>query len=179
MDPKQILELLQDLRALAELEKINSTFLPVFDEKVIDHGPAHGVRLHGNFNLGGTRSGRLSSNNPNLTQLPSTGTTYAKDIKQCFGAPKGWLMCGADFKALEAVVGSLQTKDPNKLAVYEYGYDSHCWNSYAYFKDQMPDITEALDKAELPGKFYKVTHENGDTDYLHESDPRLSQLRNR
>jgi DNA polymerase-1 len=172
---KEVLGILKHLKALNEVDKIRSTFIPAFEQKTYKHKDSW--NLHGNFKLGGTVSGRLSSSNPNLMNLPSTGTAYAKQIKQCFKAPKGYLMVGADFNALEMRVNALLTQDPNKLSVYTHGYDSHCMNSYAYFKEQMPDITEALTKAELPGKFFKVTHDDGTKEYLHESDPRLSELR--
>lgn len=96
--------------------------------------------MHGNFNLGGTVSGRMSSNRPNLQNLPSTGTTFAKAFKDCFRAPKGWLLVGADFDSLEDKIAALTTKDPNKLKVYTDGYDGHCLRAYSYFKSQMPDI---------------------------------------
>ena len=79
--------------------------------------------LMGNFNINGTLSGRMSSSKPNLQNLPSTGTKYAKLIKGCFRAPPGWLMVGADFSSLEDKISALTTRDPNKLAVYEEGYD--------------------------------------------------------
>lgn len=82
----------------------------------------------------------------NLQQLPATGTKYAKLIKKCFVAPDGWLFCGLDFSSLEDRISALTTKDPNKLAVYEHHYDSHCLRSYSYFKEEMPDITAELEK---------------------------------
>ena len=55
------------------------------------------------------------------------------------------MFCGADFKALEAVVGALLPKDPAKLKVYTEGYDSHCLNTFAYFPDQLPDIVDTVE----------------------------------
>jgi DNA polymerase-1 len=129
------------LKALIELNKVSKildSFLPVFIEKTIPKEDK--VYLHGNFNLGGTVSGRLSSNRPNMQNLPSSGTIYAKPIKQCFSAPAGWLILGADFKSLEDRISALTTKDTNKLKVYLEGFDGHCLRAYYYFKDQMPDI---------------------------------------
>jgi len=48
------------------------------------------------------------------------------------------------FNALEARIDALTTKDPNKLTVYTDGFDSHCLNSFFYFRDQMPDIEKEL-----------------------------------
>lgn len=139
-------ELLSALIDYGKVNKILSTFIPAF-EKAIKKDNSDIVWLHGNFNLGGTVSGRLSSNSPNLTNLPS-GSTFGKVIKEEFCAPEGWLMVGADFSALESKVDTLLTRDPMKEVVYTDGFDSHCLASYFYFKDQMADIT-----AELQGYF--------------------------
>ncbi|TGW14442.1 hypothetical protein EIL50_05525, partial [bacterium NHP-B] len=79
--------------------------------------------IFGNFNLGGTVSGRLSSSGPNLQNIPSSGTPYAKMIKKCFVAPPGFIFVGADFASLEDRISALTTRDPMKLKVYTDGYD--------------------------------------------------------
>lgn len=120
------------------VNKIITGFLPALENAV--EGPDGWHYLFGNFNLGGTISGRLSSSNPNLQNLPATGSRYAKVIKSCFSAPPGWLFVGLDFDSLEDKISALTTKDPNKLKVYTDGYDGHCLRAYAYFGDNMPDI---------------------------------------
>ena len=114
--------------------KILTTFIPAF-EAAIDKGD--GIWwLHGSFNIGGTVSGRLSSSEPNLQNLPA-GSEYGKLIKACFAGPTGWLFCGADFNSLEDYISALTTKDPNKLAVYERGFDGHCLRACYYFKSDL------------------------------------------
>ena len=137
-DPEKI-ALLQHLIDLGEVQTILSTFIPHFKDAQLKED---GNYLHGNFNLGGTISGRLSSSKPNLQNIPS-GSTYGKAVKECFVPPTGWLMVGADFASLEDRINTLLTKDNNKLKVYLDGFDGHCLRAYAYFKDQMPDIQQA------------------------------------
>jgi DNA polymerase I len=134
----QIAKVLKALIELNKVSKILDSFIPAFLNKTIhkDDGRAY---LHGNFNLGSVKSGRMSSNNPNMQNLPS-GSGYAKFIKSCFKAPKGYLLVTADFKALEAVINALLTKDPNKLKVYTEGFDSHCLNTYTYWKDKFTNL---------------------------------------
>lgn len=143
MNRSEAIEIAKVLKALIkinEVSKLSNTFIKAFYEKSILH-PAEGhISLHGNFNLGGTVSGRMSSNNPNLQNLPSTGTKYAKAFKKCFKAPEGYYLVGADFASLEDRISALTTKDPAKLQVYTEGYDGHCLRAYSYFKDQMEDI---------------------------------------
>ena len=142
---QDILDLLKYVRELADVEKINGTFIKAFmQEKDF---------LHGNLKLGGTQSGRLSSNSPNLTNLPAHGS-MGKLVKSCIVAPDGWLFAGADFSALEERIGAILSKDPNRIKVYTDGMDGHSMRAYKYFSDQMPDITEALNKAETATKFW-------------------------
>ena len=147
------IELLTSISELTAVSKILNTFIPAFkNNSIVKEGWNY---LHGNFNLGGTKSGRLSSSDPNLMNIPSTGTQYAEAIKTCFQAPptsllnpNGWLSVGADYKSLEDMISALLTKDPNKLAVYTDGYDGHCLRAYSYFPDRMLDIGQELLKEE-------------------------------
>ena len=172
---KDVLDLLQALIDYSAVEKILSAFIPTFKKAT----PASDGRryIYGNFNLGGTVSGRLSSSKPNLQQIPATGSKYAKLIKACFQAPKGWLWVGLDYASLEDHISALVTKDPNKLKVYTDEYDGHCLRAYSYWKNLMPDITAQLDEIHKEGKVYKVTYDDGSVEYLNEHNPKLIKLR--
>ena len=172
---KDVLGLLQALIDYSAVEKILSAFIPTFKKAT----PASDGRryIYGNFNLGGTVSGRLSSSKPNLQQIPATGSKYAKLIKSCFQAPKGWLWVGLDYASLEDHISALVTKDPNKLKVYTDEYDGHCLRAYSYWKNLMPDITTQLDEIHKEGKVYKVTYDDGSIEYLNEHNPKLIKLR--
>jgi DNA polymerase-1 len=144
-EDEDILDLLRFVRELADVTKINGTFIKAFmKEKDF---------LHGNLKLGGTQSGRLASNSPNLTNLPAHGS-MGKLVKSCIVAPKGWLFAGADFSALEERIGAILSNDPNRIKVYTDGYDGHSLRTHTYFTEQMPDITTALAKAETATKFW-------------------------
>ena len=131
-------EILQHLIGINQTSKILSTFIKAFKSYTRDG------YLHGSLKLGGTQSGRLSSSDPNLQNLPSN-SIYGKAIKSCFKAPEGYLWAGADFSSLEDKVNALLTKDPNKIKVYTDGYDGHSLRAYTYFKDQMPDIEDTVE----------------------------------
>lgn len=159
-DP-EIQGFLESLLSYKAVAIILSTFIPAFEDARAAPDGWH--YLIGNFNLGGTVSGRLSSSNPNLQNLPSNASmiidqaflakypllskftkkgslSIGKLVKYCFCAPPGWLFCGIDFNSLEDRISALTTKDPNKLKVYTDGYDGHCLRAYSYFTDRMPDI---------------------------------------
>lgn len=158
-DVKALLSAMLDYSAV---NKILTSFIPAMEDAA--EGPDGWHYLFGNFNLGGTVSGRLSSSNPNLQNLPATGSKYAKLIKSCFQAPPGWLFCGLDFASLEDRISALTTKDPNKLKVYTDGYDGHSLRAYAYFGKDMPLIRQS------EGKRSFELNQGGKTYYLLEGD---------
>lgn len=171
---KEIEALIDALMDYKAVNKLLTSFIPAME--AAPQGPDGWWYLSGNFNLGGTVSGRLSSNNPNLQNLPANVMmaisaalleffgdalkpymvkgllSLGKLIKSCFLAPPGWLFGGLDFASLEDRISALTTKDPNKLAVYLYGFDGHCLRAQSYFPENMPDIERAPDGA----KCYKA-----------------------
>jgi DNA polymerase-1 len=136
-DPAQK-ALLSALISHGKVAKILNTFIPAFEGAIVKAKDGI-VWLHGSFNLGGTVSGRLSSSDPNLQNIPA-GSIFGKLIKSLFMGPPGWLFCGADFNSLEDYISALTTKDPNKLNVYIKGFDGHCLRAAYYFRDQLGHI---------------------------------------
>jgi len=109
-------DVLDNLINIGEASIILNTFIKSFlANSIRKRGHSY---LHGGFNICGPKSGRMSSSKPNLQNIPSTGTRFAKQIKECFVAPPGWIMVGVDFSSLEDRISALTTKDPNKLKVY-------------------------------------------------------------
>lgn len=146
-DPTTI-AFLTELMEYSAVIKVLSSFIPAMKNAAL--GPDGWHYLFGNFNLGGTVSGRLSSSDPNLQNIP-TGATGAKIkkiigklIKWCFEAPPGFVFLGLDFASLEDRISALTTKDPEKLKVYTDGYDGHSLRAYAYFGHLMPDIQDTV-----------------------------------
>jgi len=139
-----IKSLLTAITTFKAVEKIYGTFIPAMEEAVC--GPDGVHYLFGNFNLGGTVSGRLSSSKPNLHTIPSNShNRYAKIIKRCFYSPPGYLMIGLDFSSLEDRISAVTTKDPNKLKVYQDGYDGHSLRAFSYFPEKLPGIIDTVE----------------------------------
>ncbi|XP_069177036.1 DNA polymerase I-like [Procambarus clarkii] len=147
---KAVLKAIQDY---TDASKLISTFMPpLLNTPQAEDGWHY---LYGNFNIGGTVSGRLSSSGPNLQNLPSSGARFSKVFKYIFKAPPGYLFVGADFASLEDRISALITKDPNKLKVYESFYDGHSLRAYYYFKENMPDINpDSVDSINSISKKY-------------------------
>ena len=159
-------ELLKALIAQGKISKILSTFIPAFEQAISKDG-SDTVWLHGSFNLGGTVSGRLSSSDPNLQNIPA-GSEYGKLIKEAFVGPTDWLFCGADFNSLEDYISALTTKDKNKLAVYEQGFDGHCLRAAYYFRDQCPeiDLTDPKSVNTIKDKYPKLRQDSKGPTFL-------------
>lgn len=135
-------ELLTHLVEYNGVKKICSDFIPNFEKGILK---ADGRRyLHGSFNIGGTVSGRLSSSDPNLQNLPA-GSDYGKKVKYIFRPPMNHLMLFSDFNSLEDYISALLSKDPNKMKVYTDGYDGHCLRAFAYFPQKLPGIINTVD----------------------------------
>lgn len=138
-------DILASLMELSDVEKMLTTFIPTFEQAHVDK--LENAHLLGYFNIAGTVSGRLSSSNPNLQNLPATGSRFAKPIKKCFKSTEEWIFCGIDFNALEARIAAVTTKDPARKSVYIDGYDSHCLNASAMLSKYIPDVAAELEQA--------------------------------
>ena len=158
-EPDEIafLDALIEFKAIAT---ILSTFMPPLLAAPLAPDGWH--YLFGYLNLGGTLSGRLSSSDPNLQNLPAGGKNkfkqrLAKMFKRCIQAPAGWLFVGLDFSSLEDRISAVTTRDPMKLKVYTDGFDGHCLRALAYFGDEMPDIDPGdVDSVNSIAKRYKT-----------------------
>jgi DNA polymerase-1 len=135
---KQHADLLQAFIDLAAVKMILGTFIPAFERGIrkADDGI---LWLHGSFKLGFVVSGRLSSEKPNLQNIPAK-SRYGKLVKTIFMAPKGWIFAGADFNSLEDMISALTTKDPNKMKVYIEGFDGHSLRAVGYWQEEFPNI---------------------------------------
>lgn len=158
-DPDHI-EVIKALIDYSSVSIILSTFIPSFEAGIARGDPVI-IWLHGSFNLGGTVSGRMSSSDPNLQNLPS-GSRFGKLIKSIFMAPDGWIFAGADFASLEDRISALLTKDKNKLLVYTQGFDGHCLRAAYYFGDQMTgiDITDPVSVNSIEHLYPKLRQES-------------------
>ena len=104
-------------------------------------------KLHGGFNSTGTASGRLSSSNPNLQQLPShtsdvTKFDYKHPVKRSFTSRfDNGVILQADYSALEMRITALYTDDREMLEMFLTGQDIHKNTASIMYNKKMEDVT--------------------------------------
>lgn len=114
--PKAIF--LDRLLELRGLEKMYTGFIKGWSNEVQDDS-----RLHGRFNIHGTTSGRLSSAEPNVQQIPKTSVD--PNIKLQLKAPKGTLYIASDFSQAELRIMAHLSGDETYLNAFNSGQDPH------------------------------------------------------
>jgi DNA polymerase-1 len=115
--PYEIPKLLLRYRTLS---KLKSTYL---DALVQMMDPKTG-RIHTSFNQTVTATGRLSSSNPNLQNIPIRGDE-GREIRKGFVARKGWTLLSADYSQVELRVFAHMARDPVFLEAFRKGKDIH------------------------------------------------------
>jgi DNA polymerase-1 len=106
-----------EYRQLAKLKGTYADALPT----LID--PATG-RLHTSFNQAGAATGRLSSSNPNLQNIPIR-TELGREIRAAFVPRDGWKLLVADYSQIELRLLAHMSKDPVLMEAFRKGEDIH------------------------------------------------------
>ena len=103
-----------------ELSKLQSTYTDSLIE-LIDKKDG---RVHTTFNQAVTSTGRLSSSNPNLQNIPIKTETGRK-IRNAFVAEKGYVFLSADYSQIELRVAASLSGDPEMIKAFQSGHDFH------------------------------------------------------
>jgi len=81
-------------------------------------------RLHADFVQTGTTTGRFSSQNPNLQNIPASDE-FRKDVRNGFIATPGYTLVACDYSQIELRVAALLSQEPNFIKVFQEGKDIH------------------------------------------------------
>ncbi|MCX7792957.1 MAG: DNA polymerase I [Thermodesulfovibrionales bacterium] len=113
-------ELPREILNYRSLFKLKSTYVDALPELV---NPETG-RLHTSFNQTVTATGRLSSSEPNLQNIPVRGT-WAERIRQAFIAEEGFMILAADYSQIELRILAHMSRDEKFLRAFREGIDIH------------------------------------------------------
>ena len=142
-----VLEKLQDDHPVVDailqyrtLDKLKSTYVDALPKLVRKDTQ----RVHTDFNQTITTTGRLSSSNPNLQNIPIR-TEFSRKIRKAFIPEKGWLMVSADYSQIELRIMAELSEEPLLIEAYKNNEDVHTVTARLLFeKDNItPDERRA------------------------------------
>ena len=140
---QSVLEQLASLHPLPELilefrrfSKLKSTYVDALPELI---NPDTG-RVHTNFNQAVTATGRLSSSEPNLQNIPIR-TARGKRIRETFIPKQGWVMLAADYSQIELRIMAHMAQDELMVQAYQRGDDIHALTASKIFDVPLAEVT--------------------------------------
>ncbi len=118
-----------------ELHKLKSTYVDALPQLVADDG-----RVHTTFNQAVAATGRLSSSDPNLQNIP-VRTEAGREIRRAFIADEGNVLLAADYSQIELRVLAHMTADADLIDAFERGADIHRTTAARVFNRAEADVT--------------------------------------
>jgi len=139
-DEHEIARLVMDYR---EYAKLRSTYVEGLLGQI---DPLTG-RIHTTFEQTVTATGRLSSRNPNLQNIPIR-TEWGREIRACFVAPDDkTVLLSADYSQIELRILAHLSSDPALVAAFEAGQDIHSATAATLFDVPLEDVTADMRRA--------------------------------
>ncbi len=126
--------IISDLLAYRQLSKLKSTYIEVLPMLQDDEG-----RIHTSFLQTGTATGRLSSRNPNLQNIP-VRTDEGRMIRSAFTPRPGCVFLSADYSQIELVVLAHMSGDPALRSAFIDGVDVHRYTASLIFGKAVEDV---------------------------------------
>lgn len=121
-----------------ELFKSKGTYIDVLPRLVDSKN-----RVHTSFNQCATATGRLSSSEPNLQNIPIRGG-WARKIRQAFVADEGYLLVSADYSQIELRILAHISGDEALIEAFQKGEDIHALTASSIFGVPLEEVSEDL-----------------------------------
>lgn len=121
-----------------ELQKLLSTYIDVIPDLAGEDS-----RLHPEYIQIGAATGRFSSNNPNIQNIP-TKSELGRNIRGGFIAPKGWKLVSFDYSQIEFRLAAIFAKDVYLINAFKNGDDVHSAVASKVFNVPMVEVTKEM-----------------------------------
>jgi len=130
------------------MKKLLSTYIDALP-KLINPRTGH---IHTSFNQALTATGRLSSSDPNLQNIP-VRTDDGKEIRKCFIPEEGCLFFSADYSQIELRIMAHLSEDENMMEAFREGYDIHRATAAKIWHEDIDKVTDAQRKKAKQANF--------------------------
>ena len=131
-DQQKVLTIMFEQR---QLEKLRGTYVDALPVLV---NPETG-RVHTSFNQTGAVTGRMSSSNPNLQNIPIR-TDLGREIRKAFVPAEGWLLVAADYSQVELRVLAHVAQEPALIEAFRADQDIHVATASRLFGVAIEDV---------------------------------------
>lgn len=111
--------IVNEIFSFRELAKLVSTYADTLPALADSEN-----RLHTSYNQTGTATGRLSSSEPNLQNIP-VRTDFGRGVRKAFIAPQGWSLVSFDYSQVELRIAAFLSGDEKLLTAFRRGEDIH------------------------------------------------------
>ncbi len=130
-----VVEMVLSYRTLA---KLNSTYCEGLLKVIADDG-----RIHSNFNQTETRTGRISSTEPNLQNIP-VRTELGREMRKFFCAREDWVLVDADYSQIELRVLAHIAQDKSMIEAFKNNDDIHAITASQVFNLPLEMVTPIM-----------------------------------
>ena len=130
------------------MKKLLSTYIDALP-KLINPRTGH---IHTSFNQALTATGRLSSSDPNLQNIP-VRTDDGKEIRKCFIPEEGCLFFSADYSQIELRIMAHLSEDENMMEAFREGHDIHRATAAKIWHEDIDKVTDAQRKKAKQANF--------------------------
>src|SRR3989338_10268778 len=120
-----------------EITKLKSTYVDAFPQLVAQDG-----RIHTSYSQTVAATGRLSSSNPNLQNIPIR-TDLGNEVRKAFISEKGNILLSLDYSQIELRIAADLSGDPEMIKIFEKEGDFHRATAAKIFNIQESDVTPA------------------------------------
>ena len=130
--------IIDEIMEYREISKLVSTYIDALPQLADEEN-----RLHTHFDSFGTVTGRLSSQNPNLQNIPKK-TERGREVRRAFVADKGCKLVDFDYSQIDLRAAAILSGDKNLAEIFQKGEDAHASAAAKVFNVKLEEVTPEM-----------------------------------